>query len=60
MMSIGEYILISSEQGLGIFSYDACDDASWKISTIEQFKPGCSILSGVKIGNYVFLAGESG
>jgi hypothetical protein len=27
---------------------------------MEEFRSGCSILSGVIVGEYVFLAGESG
>lgn len=49
MLSLDDYMLITTDQGVGILTYDQDDyeHGKWNIDTYSEFKSGSAILSGV-------------
>jgi|JI7StandDraft_1071085.scaffolds.fasta_scaffold1255738_1 hypothetical protein len=60
MISFGPAIFFSAHETVGILFYNENMEPTWELSKVENFSPGCSMLSGFKKKNNVFMTGESG
>lgn len=60
MLSLDDQVLICSERGIGLLSYESNLEAEWYLTKITEFGEGMSILSGILYKGKIFLTGESG
>lgn len=60
MLSVGNVIAFYAHGGVGTVSYRPEEENKWQLETVDGLAPGCSVLSAVYQGGWVYATGESG